>query len=91
MKQLFDDPRIWTHITAALIVLSVAEWAAATAFGWVNSVAYVSHLSQLAIVISLIPWWQGTRIEKRQAEEDIPSAVVERIVADTEVEPDPGR
>lgn len=73
-------------ITGCLIVISVLEWIAAGVFGWVNSVAYVSHLSQLAIVISLIPWWQGLRIEARQVEEDIPNEVVDKIVERTTVD-----
>lgn len=71
------------RITGVLIPLSVIEWGAATAFGWVNSVAYVSHLSQLAITVSLIPWWQGLRVESRQVEEDIPREVAEHLTEHT--------
>lgn len=86
LRRLLDDPRVMTRVTGVLIIGSVLEWAAASYFGWVHSVAYVSHLSQLAITISLIPWFQGLRIEARQVSEDIPSAVVERLVAETNVE-----
>lgn len=72
MKRLIkylDDPRLMRWVVGALILLSVIEWVGATVFGWVNSVAYVSHLSQLAITLSLIPWWQGLRVESRQVDD----------------------
>jgi hypothetical protein len=87
MRTVFDNPRLMTRITGFLIIASILEWAAATVFGWVHSVAYVSHLSQLAITISLIPWFQGLRVEARQVEEDIPREVVERVISDTNIEP----
>lgn len=80
-----DNPHLMRRLTATLILVSVVEWVAATIFGWVNLVSYVSHLSQLAITISLIPWWQGLRVESRQVEEDIPNEVVEKIVENTDV------
>lgn len=72
-------------ISAFLIWVSIVEWVAAALFGWVNSVAYVSHLSQLAIVISLVPYWQGCRIEARQADADVAGDVVSAIVEETTV------
>lgn len=84
---LLDNPRLMRRLTGALILVSIVEWIAAGTFGWVNSVAYVSHLSQLAITISLIPWWQGLRVEARQVEEDIPNEVVEKLVEQTTVDP----
>lgn len=86
VSELFDDPKVMRKITGALIIISIAEWIVAGFVGWVNSVAYVSHLSQLAITISLIPWWQGTKVEARQVEEDIPHEVVDRLVAETDVQ-----
>ena len=85
IRRVFDNPRHMTRITGILIVVAVLEWVVAGVEGWVNSVAYVSHLSQLAIVISLIPWWQGTRVETHQVEVDIPDEVVSRLVKDTEI------
>jgi len=88
MPRIFDNPVLMRRITGSLIIISLIEWAAAGIFGWVNSVAYVSHLSQLAITISLIPWWQGLRIESRQVEDDIPGAVVEKLVEETDLQRD---
>lgn len=86
LTEFFDDPKIMRKVTGTLIIVSIAEWIVAGFVGWVNSVAYVSHLSQLAITISLIPWWQGTKVESRQVDEDIPTAVVEKMVEETSVE-----
>lgn len=85
INEWMDNPAVMRRVTGYLILFSVTEWGFATFTGLVNSVAYVSHLSQLAITISLIPWWQGTKIEKRQAEEDIPNEVVEKIIEHTEI------
>lgn len=87
MTRAFDNPVLMKRIAGILIIVSVVEWMAAGVFGWVNSVAYVSHLSQLAIVVSLVPYWQGLRIEARQVEVDIPKEVAEKIVETTNLEP----
>jgi hypothetical protein len=41
----------------------VALWVVATFTGWINSVAYVSHLSQAALVLGSWSAWQGARVE----------------------------
>jgi hypothetical protein len=86
IMKILDNPKLMRRITATLIFLSIIEWVAATIFGWVNLVSYVSHLSQLAITISLIPWWQGLRVESRQVEEDIPGAIKKVLVEETTIE-----
>lgn len=83
LTSYFDDPRVMRKVTGILIIVSIVEWIVAGFVGWVNSVAYVSHLSQLAITISLIPWWQGTRLEVQADEADVPSEVVSKIVKQT--------
>jgi hypothetical protein len=50
------------------IIASVVEWIAASTIGWVNSVAYVSHLSQLAITLSLLGPYSAAGVGKRQEE-----------------------
>jgi DNA-binding transcriptional regulator of glucitol operon len=86
IMKILDNPKLMRRITATLIFLSIIEWVAATIFGWVNLVSYVSHLSQLAITISLIPRWQGLRVESRQVEEDIPGAIKKVLVEETTIE-----
>jgi hypothetical protein len=41
-------------LNAGLLVVSLALWAAAAIFGWLDSVAFVSHVSMLALVIGAI-------------------------------------
>jgi hypothetical protein len=83
---MMNDPVVMRRVTGVLIILSVIEWIFATFFGLVNQVSYVSHLSQLAITISLIPWWQGLRVESRQVEDDIPNEVTDRLIERTTLE-----
>ena len=85
-RTLSENPATMRRISGMLIICSVIEWTFAGVTGLVNSVAYVSHLSQLTFTISLIPWWQGTKIEARQAEEDIPNDVVEKLVEHTNID-----
>lgn len=88
MLDFMNDPKVMRRVTGVLVWVSVIEWVVASLVGWVNLVSYVSHLSQLAITISLIPWWQGTKVEARQVEEDIPREVVEKLVQKTNVDLD---
>lgn len=87
ISKLFDNPVLLRRIAGIMIILSVIEWSLATFTGLVHSVTYLSHLSQLTFTISLIPWWQGLRVEARQVEEDIPKEVTQKIIEKTNVEP----
>jgi hypothetical protein len=64
------------------------------ATGWVKSVTYVSALSLWALVSGHWTAWQAARVEvnqevlaRREAEKDVATDVVQKIVAETEVEP----
>ena len=61
---------------------------------WVNSVVYVSALSLWALVSGHWSAWQAARVEvnqrmeaKARDREDLPGEVVERLVAETTVDP----
>jgi capsule polysaccharide export protein KpsE/RkpR len=63
-------------------------------FGWVKSVVYVSALSLWALVSGHWSAWQAARVEVNQqsemgarADEDIAADVVERVIAQTDVNP----
>jgi hypothetical protein len=43
---------LWINV--AILVGSILLWVAATFFGWLTSVAFVSHISIAALVISAI-------------------------------------
>jgi hypothetical protein len=66
------------------------------ATGWINSVTNVAALSLWALVSGHWSAWQAARVEVKQAEEqeaedeaDVPGEVVERMLEDTEISPDP--
>jgi hypothetical protein len=51
------------------IVLWIALWIVASLTGWIHSVAaYVSHLSQAALVLGSWSAWQAARVEAQQDE-----------------------
>lgn len=63
--------------------------------GWISSVTYVAALSLWALVSGHWSAWQAARVEVEQAreaekreQEDLAGEVVERVVEETEVEPD---
>lgn len=37
--------------------------------GWVNSPAFISYLSEIALVLSSLSWWQSGRVEVKQDKE----------------------
>ena len=70
----------------AMIPVSIAT-------GWINSVTYVAALSLWALVSGHWSAWQAARVEVAQAKEakqkkkeDLPGDVVQRIVAETELQ-----
>lgn len=49
----------WRKANAAMALLSCILWGFATWVGWINSVAFVSHMSMLALVASFIAGWRA--------------------------------
>jgi len=63
---------------------------------WINSVTYVAALSLWALVSGHWSAWQAARVEVEQREEeakrerrDLPADVVERLVQETTIQPEP--
>ncbi len=63
--------------------------------GWIDSVTYVAALSLWALVSGHWSAWQAARVEVEQAreleereKEDLPGEIVERVVEETEVQPE---
>ncbi len=86
------DPVFMRRVNGWLTVFWLAMIPLSLATGWVNSVVYVSALSLWALVSGHWSAWQAARVEVNQAsemraraEEDLPGAVVERVIAETEV------
>lgn len=49
----------WRKLNAVGAAVSVAIWAVATWLGWIDSVAFVSHISMLALVVSFVAAWRA--------------------------------
>lgn len=54
----------WVHFWGIFVVIGV--WILAGFTGWINSVAFVSHISMAALVLAEISSWQGSRTEQKQ-------------------------
>lgn len=58
--------RFWKWIHLVGIFVALAVWGAAMYFRWLESVAFVSHISMAALVLAEISSWQGSRTEQKQ-------------------------
>jgi hypothetical protein len=86
------DPVFMRRVNGWFTVFWVAMIPLSLATGWVKSVVYVSALSLWALVSGHWSAWQAARVEVNQAhevqvraEEDLPGAVVDRVIAETEI------
>lgn len=57
--------------------------------GLVKSTSFISYLSLIALVLSQGAWWAAASVEARQAAEDVAGEVVEKMVAETDVDKTP--
>jgi hypothetical protein len=88
------DPVFLRRVNGWLTMFWLAMIPVSLYFGWVKSVVYVSALSLWALVSGHWSAWQAARVEVNQAEEmrahereDIAGDVVQRVIADTDVNP----
>ena len=86
------DPVFMRRVNGWFTVVWLVMIPISLATGWVRSVVYVSALSLWALVSGHWSAWQAARVEVNQAselrareDEDIPGAVVDRVIAETEV------
>lgn len=63
VRAVLSSPAVMRRATGWGVWASIGLWAVAAAAGLVNSVAWVSHLSQLALVLTMLSWWQAARVE----------------------------
>lgn len=89
------DPVFMRRVNGWLTVFWIVMIPVSIATGWISSVTYVAALSLWALVSGHWSAWQATRVEVEQAreveerkEEDLPGEVVERVVQETEVQPE---
>jgi hypothetical protein len=88
------DPVFMRRVNGWFTVFWLVMIPVSLATGWVQSVVYVSALSLWALVSGHWSAWQAARVEVNQAnemrareDEDLPGAVVERVIAETELRP----
>jgi hypothetical protein len=90
------DPVFMRRLHGWLTVLWIVMIPVSIVTHWVNSVTYVSALSLWALVTGHWSTWQAARVEVAQAEElqrskdnPVEERVVEEIVDQTEISPEP--
>jgi hypothetical protein len=89
------DPIFMRRINGWLTLFWVAMIPLSYAMGWLNSVVYVSALSLWALVSGHWAAWQAARVEvaqqeqiDREHEEPLEKRVVDRLVDETELQPE---
>lgn len=89
LRQILAGPHFMRRATRWGIWASLVLWAMAIATGLIYSVAWVSHLSQLALVLTMLSWWQSARVEAAAVDqmEEMIRRVVDEILTRTTVEP----
>ncbi|HET6791275.1 MAG TPA: hypothetical protein VFI35_06785 [Actinomycetota bacterium] len=89
------DPLFMRRVNGWLTVFWIVMIPVSILTGWISSVTYVAALSLWALVSGHWSAWQAARVEVEQAkeaekreQEDLAGEVVDRVVEETEVEPD---
>jgi hypothetical protein len=89
------DPVFMRRVNGWLTVFWIAMIPVSIATGWISSVTYVAALSLWALVSGHWAAWQAARVEVRQEQDaklrqdrDIAEEVVEKIVDQTNVQPE---
>jgi hypothetical protein len=87
------DPVFMRRVNGWLTIVWVAMIPVSYVMGWLNSVVYVSALSLWALVSGHWAAWQAARVEvaqqremERQRKRPVDERVVDRIVAETEID-----
>jgi hypothetical protein len=90
------DPVFMRRVNGWLTIVWLVMIPLSLALGWVHSVVYVSALSLWALVSGHWSAWQAARVEvnqqedlARRADQDIASDVVDKLVDQTEIQPEP--
>ena len=88
------DPVFMRRVNGFLALFWVAMIPISYEFGWLSSVTYVSALSLWALVSGHWSTWQAARVEVTQQKEaekleenPIEDRVVDKLVAETDIEP----
>ena len=91
------DPVFMRRVNGWFTVFWVVMIPVSIVTGWISSVTYVAALSLWALVSGHWSAWQAARVEVEQArqeqkkeEEDLPGEIVDRMVSDTDLQPEMG-
>lgn len=89
------DPVLMRRINGWLTIFWIVMIPVSILTHWISSVTYVAALSLWALVSGHWSAWQAARVEVEQQKEakererhDLPEEVVERIVMETELQPE---
>lgn len=69
-----------------LVLIPISIWT-----GWVDSPAFISYLSEIALVLSSLSWWQSGRVEVKQDENGDGIPDNEPCPSPMSADDDPGR
>ena len=90
------DPLFMRRVNGWLTVLWIVMIPVSIATHWISSVTYVAALALWALVSGHWSAWQAAGVEVKQEQEaedrasaDLPGEVVERLVEQTDVDPQP--
>lgn len=64
--KLLDNGKFWQYFHGGLVVFWIALWVFASITGLVKSVAFISHLSIVALVLASASSWQAARVERKE-------------------------
>lgn len=64
------DGQKWKLVHGGLFLFWIALWIVASLTGWIESVAFVSHISMIALVLASVSSWQAARTEEKEDERD---------------------
>ena len=91
------DPVFMRKVNGWLTIFWIVMIPVSILTGWVSSVTFVACLSLWALVSGHWSAWQAARVEVNQQEEvekrskeDVAGEIVERMVQETDVAPEPG-
>src|SRR6266550_6259535 len=89
------DPTFMERLNGWLTVFWILMIPLSIATHWINSITYVAALSLWALVSGHWSAWQAARVEvnqereaKEREAEDVPGDIVQRVLAETDVQPE---
>jgi hypothetical protein len=56
------------YVHGGLVIFWILLWIVAAITGWIQSVAFVSHMSMAALVLGSASAWQAARTEEKEEE-----------------------